>query len=162
MIIDLQHTENMLSEFDFQCHEVVNWVQSHKIAVRAAHKNVTIRIIVRSLAHRDGAPDRLISHRSDRILLLKRVHIHHVDLLVRSIHEKQLISAVFNIDFVNCETRVTLHDVHKLHLNLSSDFVALVSQDHLSKLLVTHICRPVNLRANVFNFTRTHGVNALT
>ena len=53
------------------------------------------------------------------------------------------------------------HGVNELHLDHASDFLSLVPQDQLRDLLITHIGRPVNFRAKVFDFCDTFRLGSL-
>ena len=85
-------------------------------------------------------------------MTFQRVEVKNVDLLVWPIAEKQLVAAILHVNFGDSETDMLRHLVDELHLDRTSDLLTLVAQDKLCDLLVPHVCRSVNLRAELFDF----------
>ena len=129
----------MLSQLHLQSLEVIDWIKSNKESICAAHKDMPICVVVRAYANRNCTSYVLILDWLNRILLLERVHVHHIYHLVWTIHEQKLFSSSLYIEFVDSCTQVLWHLMLELHLDLSSDFFALVSQHEFCQLLVTHI-----------------------
>jgi len=77
----------VLLQLDFHRDEVVNRVQSKQVAVGATDEDVLFDALRLEVAHRYGAPHRLVLHRDYLTLLFQGVEIEYIDLLVRSIAE---------------------------------------------------------------------------
>ena len=129
----------MLSELHFQSLEIIDWIKSNEETICAAYKDMPICIVVRAYANRNCTPYVLILDWLNRILLLERVHVHYIYHLVRTIYKQELLSSSLYIEFVDRCTQVLWHLMLKLHLDLSSDFITLVSKHEFCQLLVTHI-----------------------
>ena len=100
---------------------------------------MAICIVICAIANRKSTPYGLILSRFNRILLLKRVHVHYVNHLVRPIHEQQLLASILNIKLGNRGASMLGYFVLKFHLYLPSDFFTFIPHDKFGELLVTHI-----------------------
>lgn len=141
----------MLLELYLKRDEVVDWVESEKVSIGAADKNVLLDLLRLEVTDRNRAPHRFLLHWHDLVLLLERVQIQHVDFFVWSIAEKQLLSPVLHVQFHYSQTDMLGHLMRELHLDHSPDLLALAPQDELCDLLVAHVRRSVNLRAQISN-----------
>ena len=125
------------------------------MTVCAADKDVLFHVLRLEVAHGNCTPDRFIFHWDDLALTLERVEIENIDVLIRSVAEKQLTAAILHIDLRDGETDVLWHLVHELHLDCASDFVAFAPQDQLGDLLVAHVGRSVDFSAEILDFAHT-------
>jgi len=101
--------------------------------------------------NRNRASDLLVSNGLDRATFGKCIQTQYFNLLVRPVNEKQLLRSILDVYLDQDETHVLRHFVGKIHLELISELLRLVSQNKFSNVLVTHICRPVDLHTQVLD-----------
>ena len=61
--------------------------------------------------------------------------------------------SILDVELRDGQTNMLRHLVHKFHLHHATNFLALVPQNHLGNLLISHVGRSVDLRAKVFDFS---------
>ena len=82
-------------------------------------------------------------------------------MLVRTVAEKKLLPAVLHVQLHDSQTDVLRHLMNKLHLDHASDFFSLAPQNQLGNLLITHVSRSVNLRAQFLDLGDVLGLSNL-
>ena len=91
------------------------------------------------------ASDSLIFERLHGVLFFERIQIKNFYLTIWSIDKEQLLTTILHLQLCYHKTDVLRHFIHKLHLDLTPNFIALIAHNKLCDLLITHICRSVNL-----------------
>lgn len=152
-MVELQHAEDVLLEFDLHRHEVVDGVKSEQVAVGAPNEDVLFNLLWHKISHRKCASNGLVFLGFNLVLFFQRVHVKYIDLFVRAVTEKQLVLSILDVELCDRQTNMLGHLMHEFHLHHAPNFLALVPQNHLGDLLITHVGRSVDLRAKVLDFS---------
>ena len=101
------------------------------------------------VTNRYRTTDCLIPHRLYLTLFPQWVEIKHIDLFLRTIDKEKLMPSVLHVNLRDSETDMLRHLVDEFHLNHSPDLFALIAENKLGNLLVTHISWTVNFCAEL-------------
>lgn len=125
-MVELQHAEDVLLEFDLHRHEVVDGVKSEQMAIGAPNEDVLFNLLGHKISHGKCASNGLVFLGFNLVLFFQRVHVKYINLFVRAIAEEQLVLSILNVELCDCQTNMLRHLMHEFHLHHAANFLALV------------------------------------